>query len=258
MITEIEMEDRQCVSANCKMQFRVSVGSNQLYHSSYCADNDPNRERNEKEWQRTMRKINTGHVKLNQQQRMEKKGPSPVMKSEKLISVGSGRTTQPIEKKKIEREESLPPIIEKKKERVLETITPTIKKKIMPEEQKIEEKILNTTDNTIETIMPETNLNSSKESNSGDTPMILPADFIQPSQTLKTVVLDSMSLIDDSMKLMHDSAQSLVKDSTEGGKVTSDDYKIKTAIQCVAEVRNLMKTKIEIARLVLDIPGKKK
>ena len=251
------MEDRQCVSSNCKMQFRVSVGSKQLYHSSYCADNDPNRERNEKEWQKTMRKISTGHAKLNQQQKMAN-ARSPEMKKEKLISVGSGQTIPSIEKPRINVKENSRPLIQKKEEPGQKLITIKTSPRLMPEELVTEEKTLSTTDNITETIMQETSSNSSKESKSEDMPMILPADYTQPSQTLKTVVLDSMSLIDDSMKLMHDSAQSLVKDSTENGKVTSDDYKIKTAIQCVAEVRNLMKTKIEIARLVLDIPGKKK
>lgn len=36
-MSEIEMEERLCELANCKLPFRVSKGSNQKYHSSYCS-----------------------------------------------------------------------------------------------------------------------------------------------------------------------------------------------------------------------------
>lgn len=251
MIMDIEMEERQCIADKCNQHFRVSSNSPQLYHSNFCALNDPNRDIKVGKWKKGMAETNNQHAKLA----LAKKNAKSAIEKETSIKLGREKTTPNIVPSIMRQDEKEQRKTGRAVEQKAEPTIITTKKNVTKEEIKTDEKtskaIVNTTGNTMQTIE-----NSSLKKLDLEGSELIPLEvYTDASSTLSTVVLGSMNLIDESMKLMHESAKSLLADESETSKKTTDDYKIRTAISCVSEVRNLMKTKLEIARLALDIYG---
>lgn len=132
------------------------------------------------------------------------------------------------------------------------TIRKAARLKMLKESHERVKKLRNAERQHGESGMQKTESESLKKSESDESGETLPTVSTEQSLQLNREKLLSTSLVDDSMNHLHGLMKGVIRVPKEDAVMLLDPERVKTAVMCAAEIRNLMKIKVEAAKLLFE------
>lgn len=225
------METRLCTGKKCGQEFRVNSDSKQIYHSSFCQSNDSESPRKMKEWEKwrvvqSSEPLSVSCEKENVgEQRNNECTQTPTMLND--TEANKGKSTQEIERQK-----------------KLETLEPTTltEARLTNEEQNQEGKTAKE-----KTQLPEKDT-TNEENISFRKLTNADAEMIQQLDSSAQLSLSALD-VSESMNCLNSSAQQMLTLMKSAAK-SSDLSSKQIAVRSAREVREAIKTKLEVSKFV--------